>query len=242
MNTSLILIVCAGVIISVLWYGFRKMCSSCHTLFSLKKVGEEHHRSETRYRTETHKDVEKDRSGNIIKTIEKKVQVPYEVHFYNVTYRCSKCGYQFQRVERSGKHLKEAGGLFLIVVLVIGGIVGKENKKNQQDETQTTPVQQEQVEQSNTEPKQNVYNTDQNSEKSINTDTVGARSVQDVSTDNNIKEPAISTNQVTRESSQMLKIQLAKEMIGRGKSEDEIADSTYLPRNKIKSLMQSVGN
>lgn len=241
MNSTLILIVSAGVIISVLWYGLRRTCRSCHSFFGLKKIGEEHHRSETRYRSETKTTVYKNRHGQKTGTKETQESVPYQVHYYKVTYRCSKCGNQFQRVERSGRHLKEAGGLFFIVVLVIGGIVGKENKKNQQDDSQTTPVQQEQVEQTNTETKQDVYNSEENKVESTNLDTVQNQTVEESTSENISNEPVIVANQVTRESSQMVKIQLAKEMIGRGKSIDEIADSTYLPKKKIKSLMEESG-
>lgn len=115
----LILISCLAV--SIIWYRYRKMCPSCHKLNGLKKIEESLHSQETKYRTETKKTTYRDRHGRITGTKETPEKVPYKVNYYNVTYKCVRCGYQRCSIEKSAKYLKEAVVIFssLIVVFVI---------------------------------------------------------------------------------------------------------------------------
>jgi hypothetical protein len=112
----LILISCLAV--SIIWYRYRKMCPSCHKLNGLKKIEESLHSQETKYRTETKKTTYRDRHGRVTGTKETPEKVPYKVNYYNVTYKCVRCGYQRCSIEKSAKYLKEAVVIFISLIIV----------------------------------------------------------------------------------------------------------------------------
>jgi len=94
------------------------MCPSCHKLNGLKKIEESLHSQETKYRTETKKTTYRDRHGRVTGTKETPEKVPYKVNYYNVTYKCVRCGYQRCSIEKSAKYLKEAVVIFISLIIV----------------------------------------------------------------------------------------------------------------------------
>ena len=188
MDSITILIIFVGFAISVLWYGFRRMCPSCHRLFGLKKTDKNYHSSETRYRTEIKTTVQKDRLGNKIGSTETQEKVPYKVHYYKVTYKCIRCNNQVQRLERSGKYLKEAGGIFFVVAIILFGLVSNEDKNKQQDNKSNSTKQQQSVKRSNTENKEAVYNSEKQNNKLQNVDSVPIEIHEETNIENNDKD------------------------------------------------------
>lgn len=185
MEMSGILILAVSLACSVVWYRFRRKCPNCNCWNGLKKTNESFHRSETRYRTETKKTTYRDRHGNITRTKETPERVPYKVNYYNVTYKCSKCSHQLNLIQTSAKYLKEAGGIFFLLILGLG-IFSNKNKSNESSNIENSS-QQTEITPRSTSTHKKAYRSHENT-----SDISSEKAVSDMTNDS-------SNNQSTKE-------------------------------------------
>ncbi|HAH22805.1 MAG TPA: hypothetical protein DCL77_03410 [Prolixibacteraceae bacterium] len=247
METIQILLVIGAIILSIVWYRFRKRCPSCHKWNGLKKINTNHERTETRYRTETVKSTKSNKYGHVTGFVEKKESVPYHVNFYRITYKCS-CGYEISRIEQEWKLLREVGILLLIFLIIIGALSSKKTNYKNENKDDISNQNNNALPLSNY-PKAKVSKvSDFTSEKPAIEDLKSVNNEpKQKELDNEIPIEKPNDAQVgnkrtviTAESYEYLKRGLAVEMLKRGKDIDEISDSTYLPKSLIRKLRRNI--
>jgi len=268
METILILLVIASIIPAIGWYGFRKMCPICHRWNGLKKIYSEHERTETRHRTETRKETLTDRQGRVKGYKDYKVDVPYNVVYNKVTFKCSNknCNERVQLTMRNGKYEKEAGFVFILTLILIFSAFSPNKEKSVKDNNNVISNQYNTVDTLSNYSKTNVSKVnDYSSKKSSNGDakpensnlSSKASSNGDAEFENSASQPKelviesptekpnnaqVSSKQtvITAESPEYLKRELAFEMLKRRKDVEEIADSTYLSKSQIRKLRRNI--
>jgi ribosomal protein L44E len=244
MDTFLIVIfIVISFIISFGWYGIRRICPSCNRWNGLQIIKSEHQRTETRYKTKTITEVQKDEYGRVTGSTEKPVQIAVPVNFYTVTFECSHCHHKTQRILRNGKYLKESGIILLVcLALVYSAFNNKEVDKPNQNSNEIVPV-------------STSYDSNQNereisgSSENYSEPKVPESKKADVKVEITKNENSIPDNEIvvektsviiTKDSPEDLKIQLAKDLLNQGLSIKIIADSSFLSRAKIRKLKRTL--
>ncbi|MFL9610576.1 lysozyme inhibitor LprI family protein [Methylobacillus sp. Pita2] len=82
-----------AMVISV--WGFMKRCPSCGKWFSERVIEQELVDQQQSLKTVRREDKHRDRSGNIIKTVERQEQVQITISRYNLFHQCNKCGHEW---------------------------------------------------------------------------------------------------------------------------------------------------
>ena len=263
METTLILFIITSAILSIGWYGFRKMCPICHRWNGLKKIYSEHDRTETRHRTETRRETLIDSHNRVKGYKDKQVDVPYNVVFNRVTFKCSNknCNERVQLTMINGKYIKEAGMAFILTFIILFGAFRPNKNKNvitnQNNVADTlSNYSKTNVQKINVSPAKKSSNGNAKTENSDLTSL--ASSNGDTKSGNNASQQkevkmeipnekpndvqvSIKRTFITAESPESLKRELAFEMLKRGKNVDEIADSTFLSKSQIRKLRRNSG-
>lgn len=256
----LLIIAAAGVARG--WYGIRNWCPHCNKWNGLKKIDSEHHRTETRYRTETLRDSSRDGSGRTYRTRERQIKVPYNVDFYKVLFECKSCHKQVQKILRSGQYFKEAGIFFGVCAFVI--VYGFNQNKTQNENKVESP----QTQSSASSVNENANETKlEENEIPVTIDTTSVSAKEEsqpeiIKTDNvtppqqeeiktNANENVQTENEtkpiqqneeikITKETPEYKRIEYAISMLKRGKNIDEIVDSTFLSKHQVKKLKRNL--
>jgi len=188
MSSTTILISIGCTILSIVWYGLRKMCPKCHRWNGLKKIEKEHHHQEERFRNVTKTTVHKDKYGNKIGSTERQEQEKYHVTYYTYKYQCNKCGHGRIRIHQSGKYIKEAAVIFIAVFLCSAYFVeNKDEVKNSNKSVENTNT-----ELNNNTPVSNAYVSSRSAESpEQNKDTVSSENISQESTLNNNQQDSV---------------------------------------------------
>ena len=242
-------------VVSVIWRRFLKRCSSCgkwNALYESDRVFDEY-----KWRKKIYKTTHKDSKGRVTGTTEREGRERYRMD--KVTIECRNCDSAYTRRYEEGKHIGDGGiSLFVTGLIIIGiysfiGHVGSA-KPNQNNSSTTN----EQLKNNNTNkpdppPKINRSVNDIDSSPrhqesaSPDSNSIVAKTVtipkeapqitkESIDREESPLRNVTSEQNITEETPENIRVELAKSMLERGKSVDEVEDSTYLTKRQIRKI------
>lgn len=259
METTQILLITISVFISIAWFRYRKRCPHCRRWNGLKSISSEFANSKKINTTKTVKDIHTDKHGFTTGTTERQVDDSYKVNYYTVTYSCKSCPQQTKKTIRKGKYLKEAVIVFIISFIILfiafnpeiykidpnikNGIKSQNNiDDNLKKSSNSTDLNIKAIPSKPASPKklqpQPLTNIN---EKTTNVEP-SQMELENASINKKQNAEQAQNKQIiiTEETPDYLKKELALKMLTRGKSINEISDSTFLAKKEIRKLKRSI--
>lgn len=239
------IVIIPSILIAFCYWGLRKMCLNCFRWNGLRKTDNDTF-TKTEYANSNQRvdiyDKNNNYKGHEIRQIQKAINIKYE----KVTFECIKCKKTDKRILRPYQYFKEALVVFIIFYVIFLHLVNPPKEKKEilhgneynayNNRNQSLP----RYSSDTYEMKNGSNNKIEAKSKIENTESIAENN----NTNNKIEE-TINHSTKLSEIDNLIKqdnINIAIDMLRRGKSIGKIKDSTRLTRREIKEIKKELKN
>lgn len=239
--------------LSVLLTRFLKRCKSCgqwNSLYEADRVFDEYKWRKKIYRT-THRDSK----GRVTGTTEREGREKYRID--RVTIECRNCNYNYTQRYEEGKSIGDSGvslfvfGIIVIGIYLLGCYLGSDRISKKQVDVDN-------VHETSNKPSQHISSAANRVKDSVNTELNDGDKIKEVIVEPENQVTSLDTqkqnenstatevlanpvsDQITDQTPEEVRIEIAKKMLDNGMSLREVADSTFLTIRQVRKIRRSL--